>query len=120
MTDPQMFRVQQVGGTPGFVASSGYSIKQLLKSIGLEAYTVIFEGQNVKLDAILGMGHQDLNDLGIRSFGHRKSILQALQSYLQLYLQSCEMAAARAHEQAGHVRSAEGTAPGEIWRHIGN
>ena len=33
---PQTFRVQQVGGTPGIVASSGYSVKQLLKSVGLE------------------------------------------------------------------------------------
>lgn len=80
----------------------------------------MFETQNVKLDAILGMGHQDLNDLGIRSFGHRKSILQALQSYLQLYLRSCEMAAARAHEQAGQFRGTDATAPGDIWRHIGN
>ena len=66
----------------------------------LQAYAIIFESQNVKLDAILGMDHQDLADLGVRSFGHRKSILQALQTYLQMYLRSCEIAA----EQASHNR----------------
>lgn len=84
----------------------------------VQAYAVMFETQNVKLDAVLGMGHQDLIDLGIRSFGHRKSILQALQTYLQLYLKSCEMAAARAHEQAGQFRATDTTASGDIWRQI--
>ena len=64
----------------------------------LQGYIALFDNQNVKLDAILGMSHQDLLDLGIRSYGHRRNIMQALQTYLQTYLQSCEMAAACANE----------------------
>lgn len=59
----------------------------------LQAYSIMFENQNVHLEALLSMGHDDLEELGIRSYGHRKSILQAFQAYLQMYLHSCDLAA---------------------------
>ena len=62
----------------------------------MQGYIALFESQNVRLDAVLGMSHQDLAELGVRSYGHRRSILQALQTYLERYLQSCEMAASHA------------------------
>ena len=58
----------------------------------LQGYTMLFDSQNVRLEALLTMGHEDLEELGVRSFGHRKSILQGFQTYLQMYLHSCDLA----------------------------
>ena len=58
----------------------------------LQAYIMLFDNQNVRLETLLTMKHDDLEELGIRSFGHRKAIMQGLQTYLQMYLRSCEMA----------------------------
>ena len=52
-----------------------------------------FESQSIHLEALLTMGHEDLENLGVRSFGHRKAIMQTFNSYLQMYLRSCDLAA---------------------------
>ena len=61
-----------------------------------QVYLDAFETQHIRLETLQDMGHADLVELGIQSFGHRKSILIALQnylrSYLQIYLRSCDMA----------------------------
>lgn len=64
--------------------------------MGLQGYAMMFESQNIRLEALLSMGHEDLEALGIRSFGHRKAILQAFSSYVQMYLHSCDLAAQHA------------------------
>ena len=54
---------------------------------------MLFENQNITLDALLSMSLADLDEMGIRSIGHRKAILQALQNYVKMFLKSCELAA---------------------------
>ncbi|KAK9794043.1 hypothetical protein WJX73_001341 [Symbiochloris irregularis] len=93
----QVVRVQQGPARRTMVCSPGYSIPQLLRDTGLEVYEEVFKAQHIRLEALHGMGHTDLRDLGIASLGHRHSIMAALHSYLhsylQIYLRSCDMAA---------------------------
>ena len=61
-----------------------------------QVYLNNFIKEDVRLETLQEMDHADLKDLGVASFGDRRSILIALQSYLrsylQMYLRSCDMA----------------------------
>ena len=54
---------------------------------------MLFDNQNVKMDALLGMSLADLDEMGIRSLGHRKSIQHALRGYVKMFLRTVEVAA---------------------------
>ena len=63
-----------------------------------------FDTENVRLETLHNMDHDDLMALGVASFGDRRSILVDLQnylrSYLQMYLRSCDMAEKQAQIHA--------------------
>ena len=60
---------------------------------------MLFEAQNIRLEALLHMKEEDLEGLGIRSYGHRRAILQAFQAFLQATLRSCDLAAQSAQSR---------------------
>ena len=69
-----------------------------------QEYVDTFSSNRVRLETLQDMGHEDLQALGIASYGDRRSILVALQnymrSYFQAYLRCCDMASAGAARQA--------------------
>ncbi|KAK9789210.1 hypothetical protein WJX73_000342 [Symbiochloris irregularis] len=71
---------------------TGYSVTQLLESISLDGYAMMFEAQSIGLEALLSISHNDLEALGVRSLGHRKAILQAFQAFLQQYVRALDLA----------------------------
>ncbi|KAK9826256.1 hypothetical protein WJX74_003071 [Apatococcus lobatus] len=89
----QPFTIHQASPHQGVVVAVGYNVRHLLQSVELEAYGMLFDNQNVTMDALLNMTLADLDEMGIRSLGHRKSILQALQGYVKMFLRNVEVAA---------------------------
>uniref|UniRef100_A0A8C1QIN9 Poly [ADP-ribose] polymerase n=1 Tax=Cyprinus carpio TaxID=7962 RepID=A0A8C1QIN9_CYPCA len=48
------------------------NISQFLKSLGLEHLRDIFEREQITLDVLADMGHEELKEIGINAYGHRQ------------------------------------------------
>src|SRR5262249_21598991 len=49
-----------------------------LRGLGLDQYAQLFSDNNIDSEIVCGMTAEDLKELGIRSFGHRRRLLNAI------------------------------------------
>src|SRR5438445_6598005 len=52
-------------------------IEAWLRGLGLEEYVTAFRENNVEADVLLRLTAEDLKEIGVRSVGHRRKLLEA-------------------------------------------
>uniref|UniRef100_A0A8C8DXS0 Poly [ADP-ribose] polymerase n=1 Tax=Oryzias sinensis TaxID=183150 RepID=A0A8C8DXS0_9TELE len=55
---------------------------QFLKSLGLEHLRDIFEREQITLDVLVDMGHEELKEIGINAYGHRHKLIKGVERLL--------------------------------------
>lgn len=58
------------------------NITQFLKSLGLEHLRDIFETEQITLDVLADMGHEELKEIGINAYGHRHKLIKGVERLL--------------------------------------
>uniref|UniRef100_A0A672JAU3 Poly [ADP-ribose] polymerase n=1 Tax=Salarias fasciatus TaxID=181472 RepID=A0A672JAU3_SALFA len=58
------------------------NISQFLKSLGLEHLRDIFEREQITLDVLADMGHEELKEIGINAYGHRHKLIKGVERLL--------------------------------------
>ena len=58
------------------------SIGSFLTSIGLEHLMDIFDKEQISMDILAEMGHDELKDIGITAYGHRHKIIKGVEKLL--------------------------------------
>uniref|UniRef100_A0A8C8D3C5 Poly [ADP-ribose] polymerase n=1 Tax=Oncorhynchus tshawytscha TaxID=74940 RepID=A0A8C8D3C5_ONCTS len=58
------------------------NISQFLKSLGLEHLRDIFEREQITLDVLADMGHEELKEIGINAYGHRHKLIKGMERLL--------------------------------------
>jgi len=60
----------------------GISVSSFLSSIGLEHLRDIFEKEQITMDILVEMGHDELKEIGINAYGHRHKILKGVEKLI--------------------------------------
>uniref|UniRef100_A0A8C5E1S6 Poly [ADP-ribose] polymerase n=1 Tax=Gouania willdenowi TaxID=441366 RepID=A0A8C5E1S6_GOUWI len=68
-------------GATGSDRKEGESI-QFMKSLGLEHLRDIFEREQITLDVLADMGHEELKEIGINAYGHRHKLIKGVERLL--------------------------------------
>ncbi|XP_058492823.1 poly [ADP-ribose] polymerase tankyrase-1-like isoform X3 [Solea solea] len=58
------------------------NISQFMKSLGLEHLRDIFEREQITLDVLADMGHEELKEIGINAYGHRHKLIKGVERLL--------------------------------------
>ncbi|CAB1319924.1 unnamed protein product, partial [Coregonus sp. 'balchen'] len=66
----------------GELAILDMNIGQFLKSLGLEHLREIFEREQISLDVLADMGHEELKEIGINAYGHRHKLIKGVERLL--------------------------------------
>ncbi|MGH0182017.1 UNVERIFIED_CONTAM: hypothetical protein FKN15_007857 [Acipenser sinensis] len=66
----------------GETAVLDMNISQFLKSLGLEHLRDIFEREQITLDVLADMGHEELKEIGINAYGHRHKLIKGIERLL--------------------------------------
>ncbi|KAJ6653509.1 hypothetical protein lerEdw1_009181 [Lerista edwardsae] len=66
----------------GEVVGLDMNISQFLKSLGLEHLRDIFETEQITLDVLADMGHEELKEIGINAYGHRHKLIKGVERLL--------------------------------------
>ncbi|MCJ8746562.1 hypothetical protein PDJAM_G00143400 [Pangasius djambal] len=66
----------------GEVAVLDMNITQFLKSLGLDHLRDIFEREQITLDVLADMGHEELKEIGINAYGHRHKLIKGIERLL--------------------------------------
>ncbi|XP_035759950.1 poly [ADP-ribose] polymerase tankyrase-1-like, partial [Neolamprologus brichardi] len=66
----------------GEMAMLDMNISQFLKSLGLEHLRDIFEREQITLDVLADMGHEELKEIGINAYGHRHKLIKGVERLL--------------------------------------
>jgi len=61
------------------------SIAKFLEEIGLGCLQDIFDNEQITMDILVEMGHDELKDIGISAYGHRHKILKRIERLTMLY-----------------------------------
>lgn len=67
------------GKSEGENALENMSIGAFLNSIGLDILKEIFEREQITMDILVEMRHEELKDVGINAYGHRHKILKGIE-----------------------------------------
>ena len=62
--------------------SLNMSLTAFLASLGLEQLREVFEREQISLDILSEMGHEDLKQIGISAFGHRHKLIKGIEKLL--------------------------------------
>ena len=68
--------------TLGENSMDAMNVGQFLDSIGLSQLKDIFEKEQITMDVIVEMGHEELKDIGINAYGHRHKILKGIEKLI--------------------------------------
>lgn len=63
--------------------ASPATVHQLLHSLGLEQLCSLFEREDISLDVLCEMSHDDLRTVGVAAYGHRHKLVKAAQRIRQ-------------------------------------
>uniref|UniRef100_A0A4W4GAK0 Poly [ADP-ribose] polymerase n=1 Tax=Electrophorus electricus TaxID=8005 RepID=A0A4W4GAK0_ELEEL len=70
-------------GATGAERKEGENMEhQFLKSLGLEHLRDIFEREQITLDVLADMGHEELKEIGINAYGHRHKLIKGIERLL--------------------------------------
>uniref|UniRef100_A0A3Q2YLW9 Poly [ADP-ribose] polymerase n=1 Tax=Hippocampus comes TaxID=109280 RepID=A0A3Q2YLW9_HIPCM len=64
------------------VALLDMTINQFLKSLGLEHLRDVFQREQISLDVLADMGHEELKEIGINAYGHRHKLIKGIERLL--------------------------------------
>uniref|UniRef100_A0A3Q2GK49 Poly [ADP-ribose] polymerase n=1 Tax=Cyprinodon variegatus TaxID=28743 RepID=A0A3Q2GK49_CYPVA len=70
------------GVADGASALLDMTINQFLKSLGLEHLRDIFQREQISLDVLADMGHEELKEIGINAYGHRHKLIKGIERLL--------------------------------------
>ena len=59
--------------------SLNMSIGAFLTSLGLEQLREVFDREQISVDILAEMGHEDLKQIGITAFGHRHKLIKGIE-----------------------------------------
>ena len=62
--------------------SQNMSLTAFLASLGLEQLREVFEREQISVDILSEMGHEDLKQIGISAFGHRHKLIKGIEKLL--------------------------------------
>ena len=65
------------------------SVSSFLTSLGLEQLRDIFEREQITMDIVMEMGHEELKDIGINAYGHRHKILKGVEKIIAVKGELC-------------------------------
>ena len=60
----------------------GMSVSTFLSSIGLDQLRDIFEKEQISMDILVEMGHDELKEIGITAYGHRHKLLKGVEKLI--------------------------------------
>ena len=60
----------------------GVSVSGFLGSLGLDQLRDVFEREQITMDILMEMGHEELKEVGINAYGHRHKILKGMEKLL--------------------------------------
>ncbi|KAK0140326.1 Tankyrase-1 [Merluccius polli] len=66
----------------GEMAMLDMNISQFLKTLVLEHLRDIFEREQITLDVLADMGHEELKEIGINAYGHRHKLIKGIERLL--------------------------------------
>ena len=62
--------------------SLNMSNSAFLASLGLEQLREVFDREQISVDILAEMGHEDLKQIGISAFGHRHKLIKGIEKLL--------------------------------------
>jgi len=71
--------------TSSVIGLENLSIAKFLDDIGLGCLQDIFDKEQITMDILVEMGHDELKDIGISAYGHRHKILKRIERITMLY-----------------------------------
>lgn len=75
--------LEDAAGRPASALSTCESLQTFLSSIGLEQLTQVLEREQITVDILSEMSHEDLRAVGVAAYGHRHRLLKAARHNLQ-------------------------------------
>jgi tankyrase len=73
-----------IASREGSAKLSECSVSSFLKSIGLPQLVELFENEQITMDVLIDMGHDELKDIGVHAYGHRHKIIKGAKEQLTL------------------------------------
>uniref|UniRef100_S4RWH8 Poly [ADP-ribose] polymerase n=1 Tax=Petromyzon marinus TaxID=7757 RepID=S4RWH8_PETMA len=71
-----------VSAADGVVPGLDMNINMFLKGLGLDHLRDIFEKEQITLDVLADMGHEELKEIGINAYGHRHKLIKGVERLL--------------------------------------
>uniref|UniRef100_A0A6M2E1R5 Poly [ADP-ribose] polymerase n=1 Tax=Xenopsylla cheopis TaxID=163159 RepID=A0A6M2E1R5_XENCH len=71
--------------------TSSYTISSFLNSLGLEHLLELFEREQITLDILAEMGHEDLKQIGIAAYGFRHKLIKGMSMLASNSNSSCNL-----------------------------
>lgn len=68
--------LEQLPSSAGSTSTAATTIVSFLASLGLEHLREIFDREQVTIDILLEMGHEELKQIGVHAYGHRHRLLK--------------------------------------------
>ncbi len=65
------------------------SVQSFMQSIGLDQLLDIFDREQITMDVLVEMGHEELKDIGINAYGHRHKILKGIEKLIATHGEYC-------------------------------
>jgi tankyrase len=62
--------------------SEAMNVATFLQTIGLDQLIDIFDKEQITMDILIEMGHEELKDIGINAYGHRHKILKGVEKLI--------------------------------------
>ncbi|CAB3224456.1 unnamed protein product [Arctia plantaginis] len=75
--------LEDAAGRPASALSTSESLQTFLTGIGLEQLTAALEREQITVDILSEMSHEDLRAVGVAAYGHRHRLLKAARHSLQ-------------------------------------
>ncbi|XP_041989095.1 poly [ADP-ribose] polymerase tankyrase [Aricia agestis] len=75
--------LEEAAGRPASALSTSESLHTFLTSIGLEQLGPVLEREQITVDILSEMSHEDLRAVGVAAYGHRHRLIKAARNSLQ-------------------------------------
>ncbi|CAH2237098.1 jg21220, partial [Pararge aegeria aegeria] len=77
--------LEDAAGRPASALSTSESLQTFLTSIGLEQLSSVLEREQITVDILSEMCHEDLRAVGVAAYGHRHRLIKAARHSLQTH-----------------------------------
>lgn len=77
--------LEDAAGRPASALSTSESLHTFLTSIGLEQLNTVLEREQISIDILSEMSHEDLRAIGVAAYGHRHKLLKAARLHVNVH-----------------------------------